>query len=178
MMEISQDIVSCYNVNSSVSGFHVMKEFTFSGMKVRSWRSSILRSSQRIQNFIDWYHLQSHIKAMKKKAFISLLCLPIFLHLRMRVMRPKVHCFWSVIRRRIRFFNMMLHCSCKTSWTKKFLWRKQFLLSSMTAKICFIMLMKSLVDHFQSTEFNLKFKFSLAIDNLKHWRWFYFTTNS
>ena len=38
----------------------------------------------------------------------------------------------------------------------------------MTAKICFIMLMKSLVDHFQSTEFNLKFKFSLAIDNLKH----------
>ena len=30
-------------------------------------------------------------KAMKKKAFIPLLCLPTFLHLRMR---PKVHRFW------------------------------------------------------------------------------------
>ena len=63
---------------------------------------------------------------MNKKAYIQLLCLPTFLHLRMR---PKVHCFWSVIRRRIRFFDMMLHCSCKTNWTKKIqsnLWRKLF----------------------------------------------------
>ena len=43
-------------------------------------------------------------KAMKRKAFISLLCLPTFLHLRMR---PKVHYFLSAIRRRIRFFKML-----------------------------------------------------------------------
>ena len=59
-------------------------------------------------------------KAMKKKAFIQLLCLPTFLHLRMR---PKVHWFSSAMRRRIRVFT----CCGNTSWTKfrSNLWRKQ-----------------------------------------------------
>ena len=50
-------------------------------------------------------------KAMKKKAFIPLLCLPTFLHLRMR---PNFHQFWFAMRRRIRFFI----CCGNTSWTK------------------------------------------------------------
>ena len=48
---------------------------------------------------------------MKKKAFIQLLCLPTFLHLRIR---PKVCQFSSAMRRRIRFFS----CCGNTSWTK------------------------------------------------------------
>ena len=89
-------------------------------------------------------------KAMKKKAFIWLLCLPTFLHLRMR---PKVHRFSSAMRRRIRFFT----CCGNTSWTKKFdlaFEESRSLLSSMTANICFKMLMKSSVNHFPSTEFS------------------------
>ena len=53
-------------------------------------------------------------------------------------------------------------CCGNTSWAKisirpsnfKFEENRSFL-SSMTAKICFKMLMKSLVEHFQSTEFSL-----------------------
>ena len=151
MMEISQDIVSCYSVNSYVSGFHVMKEFTFSGMKVRSWRSSILRSSQRIQNFIDWYHLQSHIKAMKKKEFIPLLCLPTFLHMMMRL---KVHCFYLQLEEESDFLHAVA-IQAGQNFNQTFE-ENGSLLSSITAKICFKILMKSLVDHFLSIEFSIR----------------------
>ena len=53
---------------SYVAGSRVMKEFTFGGMKVRLWRSWILRSNQRIQDFIHWYHSQSHMKSHEKES--------------------------------------------------------------------------------------------------------------
>ena len=83
MMETSLDIVSCYPANSYVAGSCLMKEFTFSGMKVRLWKSLIYRSNQRIQDFIYWYSLQSHMKGHKKESIHQdpLLCLPTFLHL-------------------------------------------------------------------------------------------------
>ena len=49
------------------AGSQVMKEFTFSGMKVRLRRSLIYRSNQRIQDFIYWSRLQSHMKGHWKR---------------------------------------------------------------------------------------------------------------
>ena len=106
---------------------------------------------------------------MKKKAFIPLLCFPTFLHLRRR---PKVHCFWSAIRRIIRFFTCCSKLAIQAGQIfNLILEENRSLLFTMAAWICFKMLMKSFVYHFPSTEFSI-WK-SIEID--KHC-WFYFIT--
>ena len=56
---------------SDVARSGMMEEFTFVGTKVGLWRSSIYRSNQRIQDFIHWYHLQSHMKSHENKSIHS-----------------------------------------------------------------------------------------------------------
>ena len=111
-METSQDIVSCYPVNPYVAGSHVMKEFTFSEMKVRVWRSFIYRSNPKIQDFIHWYRLQSHMKGHEKDSIHHISLSP---NISSFEGKTKVHLFWSAIRRRIRFF---LYVVTIQSWTK------------------------------------------------------------
>ena len=53
---------------SHVAGSRVVYEFTFCGIKVKLWRSSISRSKQRIQYFIHWYCLQGHMKSHEKES--------------------------------------------------------------------------------------------------------------
>ena len=78
---------------------------------------------------------------MKKKAFIPVLCLPTF----------QVHFFWSADSVQNQIFYMLLPYKLYKYFNLTFK-KIRSLLSSMTAKICFKMLIKSLVDHFQSTE--------------------------
>ena len=68
----------------------------------------------------------------------------------------KVHQFCSAMRRRIRFFYMLWQYKLDKNFDLTFE-ESGSLLSSMTANICFKMLMKSSVKHFPSTEFSRDF---------------------
>ena len=95
-------------------------------------------------------------KAMKKKAFIPLLCLPTFLHLRMR---PKVYCFWSAIKRN-QIFYMLFQYKLGNNFNLTFE-ENRTLLSSMNAKICF----KMLLNHYSTI--SVTRGFNLKLTNMK-----------
>ena len=100
MIETSQDIVSCYSVN------YMLLDLTW-------WRNSHLvglrsdyegcQSKEASKEYkilfigivykVTWKAMNKNLKAFR---VIQLLCLPTFLHLRMR---PKVCWFWSAMRR-------------------------------------------------------------------------------
>ena len=113
-------------------------------------------------------------KDMKKKAFVWLLCLPTFLHLRNQWAWDQKSInrwnWWKLIcnEKKHLFFYMLWQYKLDKNFNVSFQ-ENRSLLFSMTAKICFKMLMKSLGYHFPSTEF------SIRID--KHWIWFDFTTS-
>ena len=168
IMETSQDIVSCYPVNHMLLDLACRRNSRFVG-----WRSDYEghQSNEATKVFkllsIGIVY-KATWKAMKKKAFIWLLCLPTFLHLRMRPKDnissledetkrlAKVHQFCSAMRRRIRFFYMLWQYKLDKNFDLTFE-ESGSLLSSMTANICFKMLMKSSVKHFPSTEFSRDF---------------------
>ena len=111
-MKTSRDIVSCYPVNCMSLDLAWKRNPHSVG-----WRSDYeghwsKGASKEFKILFIGIVYKAKWKAMKKKAFIQLLFLPTFLHLRMR---PKVHLFSSAIRRRIWFFT----CCGNTSWTKK-----------------------------------------------------------
>ena len=93
-METSQDIVSCYPVNHMSLDLVWWRNSCSMG-----WRSDYeghwsKEASKEFKILFIGIVYKATWKAMKKKAFIQLLCLPTFLHLRMR---PKVHLFWSAL---------------------------------------------------------------------------------
>ena len=158
---MSKDIVSCYPENSYTAGSRVMKEFTlaFCGMKVSladyegHWSEEATKEFKII--FIGIVY-KATWKAKTKKAFFPLLCLPTFLHLRMSQDETKISKFLIYNEFIFRFFtlDMLLQYKLDKKFNLTFEENKS-LLSSTTNKICFKMLMKSLVNHFLSTDFSI-----------------------
>ena len=102
---------------------------------------------------------QATWKAMKKEAFIQLLCLPTFLHLRMR---PKAHWFWSAMQRRIRLLDAVT-----IQAGQKFpsnLWRKQ-IFASVILNDCQDMLQNA--DEIISWPFPVKRVFNQRLTNIE-----------
>ena len=67
---------------SYVAGSRKLKEFTFCGMKVRLWSHQSKEATKEFKILFIGIVYKATWKAMKKKTFIPLPCLPTFLHLR------------------------------------------------------------------------------------------------
>ena len=184
MIETSQEIVFCYPVDSYVSGSCMMKEFTFVGPNssnvVILWQDEgwdeghimtvkVIDLKKQPKNS-RFYSLVLFIKSHEKpwkKAFIPRLCLPTFHHLRMR---PKVHCFWPAIRRRIWFFYMLWQYKLDKNFNLTFE-ESRSLLSSMPWLPRYALTMKSLVNHFQSSKFSIEdsLKVETGLESHRPW---------
>ena len=134
------------------SRLRVVKEFTFCGIKVRLWRSSIWRSKQRIQDFIHWYRLQGHMKSHEKESIHLIALSPNISSLENETKSPSI---FICNEKKNQIFYMLWQYKLDKNLDLTFE-ENRSLLSSMTAKICFKMLMKSSVNHFQSTEFSIR----------------------
>ena len=127
---------------SYVTGSGMMKEFTFGGMKVRLSKDFKEATKEFKILFIGIVY-KATWKAMKKKAYIWLLCLPTFLHLRMRT-KSTMLIRWSAMRRRTRFFT----CCGNT--------RKQIFVIFNACKDMLQNVDESLLNHFPSTEVSIR----------------------
>ena len=154
-METSQDIVSCYPVN------HMSLDLAWwRNSRSVGWRSDYEghRSKEASKEFKILFIgivYKATWKAMKKKAFIRLLCLPTFLHLRFEVEnQTKNPSILMCNEKKNQIFNMLWQYKLDKNFDLTFE-ENISLLSSMTAKMCFKMLMKSSVENFPSTEFSI-----------------------
>ena len=101
-MKTSQDIVSCYPVNHMLLDLAWRRNLRLVGCRSYYEGHQSKEASKEFKTSFIGIIYKATWNAMKKKAFSQLLCLPAFLHLRMR---PKVHRFSFAMRRRIRFLN-------------------------------------------------------------------------
>ena len=100
------------------------------------------------------YSLQSHMKIHEKE---SIHPIALFLNISSLEVQTKSPFILICNEKKNQIFDMLLQCKLdknfNLTWEES---RSLPVLSSMIAKICFKMLMKSFVNHFQWTEFSIR----------------------